>query len=164
MIYFVRCTETDAIKIGFADDPFRRFSKIQSDSPGKLELLAVEEGDRTREAELHRQFASDRKRGEWFRRSAALQAYAAALPVIGIGRAPKMLGGKLGEWLHRNDINTLQFASRIGCCWSSISHFCAGKRTPSYELMRRIYVETGGEVQPNDFYDLPALPAQEAAA
>lgn len=37
-------------------------------------------------------------------------------------------------------------------------------KVPRPALMRRIYVFTAAAVTPNDFYDLPPLPAQEAAA
>lgn len=163
-VYFVLCTETSAVKIGYADDPFRRFSKIQSDAPGDLELLAIEGGDKDREAELHAQFAEFRKRGEWFQYSAAIREHVESLPAIGVRNFRKKLGGRLGEWLYGHNLNIRDFAKDVGCCWSSISNFCRGERIPSYDLMRRIYVATNGIVQPNDFYDLPALGEQSKAA
>lgn len=82
MIYFIHCPMTARVKIGHAANPWQRFSKIQSDSPGKLVLLGAEPGGREREAELHERFAALRSRGEWFSAGAELIAYVASLPVV----------------------------------------------------------------------------------
>jgi hypothetical protein len=158
-VYFVRCTETNLVKIGFAKDPFKRFSKIQSDSPAILELLAIEPGEKSREAEIHEQFASLRRRGEWFECGAAILNHVKALPVVAIQRERQQLGGKLGEWLHKNGLGVREFGEMVGCCWSAVSYFCSGRSIPRHDLMVRIYMATNGEVQPNDFFDLPDLPA-----
>jgi hypothetical protein len=156
-VYFVHCQATDAVKIGFADDARKRFSKIQSDSPGDLRLLAVEDGGREREAELHARFAGARRRGEWFEFAPALREYVGGLPAIKHGRKRAPLKGKLGEWLVANNMTMQQFANAIGTTKGSISEFCAGHTIPRHDLMVRIYEATRGEVQPNHFYDLPEI-------
>jgi hypothetical protein len=157
-VYFIRCTATNLVKIGFATDPFRRFSKIQSDSPAKLELLAIEPGEKDHETEIHSKFADLRRRGEWFECAEAILQHVRALPIVSLQRDEPHLGGALGEWLHRNGLGVREFGEMVDCCWSSISRFCCGGRIPRHDLMVRIYVATNGEVQPNDFFDLPKLP------
>jgi hypothetical protein len=78
-VYFIRATSLGLVKIGFAEDVWKRFSKIQSDNPCELMMAAFEEGDKRRERELHLRFSADRERGEWFRFSAQIEAHVAAL-------------------------------------------------------------------------------------
>lgn len=66
-IYFVREPATRTIKIGFAENPFRRFVALQTACPYELTLIGVIPGGRAGEAELHRRFKKYRVRGEWFR-------------------------------------------------------------------------------------------------
>ena len=74
MIYFIQC-ETGEIKIGYtAGDPATRLAALAIGCPHKLTLLAAFEGGPEHEAALHRLFAADRIRGEWFRPSDALMA------------------------------------------------------------------------------------------
>jgi hypothetical protein len=42
-----------------------------------LKVLAVIGGTRAKEKELHRKFAADQIRGEWFRRTQAIEAFIA---------------------------------------------------------------------------------------
>jgi hypothetical protein len=140
MIYFVRCSETNAVKIGYAVDPWKRFSKIQSDSPGLW------------------------RRGEWFDYGPDLQSHVASLPPALKPNSKRALGGTLGAWLRENDLTLREFARISGCTISSLSCICAGTRIPRKEAMRRIFAVTRGAVQPNDFYDLPDLPAEREQA
>lgn len=67
MIYFIQDRRTNAIKIGYTGgDPRERMSALQTGNPTELVLLAQMEGDMSREAELHKQFATARMVGEWF--------------------------------------------------------------------------------------------------
>jgi hypothetical protein len=163
MIYFIRCSATNMVKIGFAADPWKRLSKIQSDTPSAVELLAVEEGDTKRERALHRQFKDDWRRGEWFNYGPALQAYVETLPAPIKARVGKRLGGTLGAWLYDNRLTLRAFAVLIDSDKATISQICAGNTIPRKALMQRIYVATHGAVQPNDFYDLPRLSIEVAA-
>lgn len=164
MIYFVRCSETNAVKIGYAVDPWKRFSKIQSDSPGSLQLLAVQAGGRAEERELHKRYAGLWRRGEWFDYGPDLQSHVASLPPALKPNSKRALGGTLGAWLRENDLTLREFARISGCTISSLSCICAGTRIPRKEAMRRIFAVTRGAVQPNDFYDLPDLPAEREQA
>jgi transcriptional regulator with XRE-family HTH domain len=156
MIYFVRCSSTGLVKIGFANDPWARLSKIRSDSPGELTLLGIEEGGVDREAELHAEFASCRERGEWFRPDDRLSKRLAALSPPERPRRRKPLGGALGRWLMEHDLGIADFGKRVGVTHSTISRICSGTKMPSPALMERIAVATDGAVQPNDWFDLEA--------
>lgn len=155
-VYFVHCPTTNAVKIGYAEDAFKRFSKIQSDSPGELALLAIEDGGRDREAQLHAQFASfRRKRGEWFDYGQALRSYVEALPTPEKPRKRYEKHGALGRWLYDNNITMREFGGLVGASAATICQFCNEQNIPRHDLMVRIYVATHGEVQPNHFYALP---------
>jgi hypothetical protein len=162
-VYFVHCEETDAVKIGYAEDAWRRFSKIQSDSPGPLSLLAVEDGDRNREAELHLAFAPFRRRGEWFDFAEPVKRHVAALTPLNKRKTSRALKGALGGWLTLNNVNVEDFAKTVGTSAVSIYRFCSGQHIPGREIMARIYTATGGEVQPNHFYSLPDIEKTELA-
>jgi len=75
---------------------------------------------------------------------------------------------KLDKFLEDNPEVAKGFAGRIKVTRQALSRYRAGERIPEREPMQAIYVETDGEVDPNSFYDLPALrPApkrREAAA
>jgi len=64
---------------------------------------------------------------------------------------------RLLSWLKANAVTYEQFGERIERDHSAVARYVAGKSIPSPTTMVRIYVETRGEVQPNDFYDLPDL-------
>ncbi len=67
-VYFIRCAKTKLVKIGFTESyPTARLRQLQTGSGGKLHLIAFITGLADRERELHRQFAAQHERGEWFR-------------------------------------------------------------------------------------------------
>lgn len=83
-VYYVHAPDLGLVKIGYAEKPQTRFTKIQSDSPTRLVLLAIEAGDLAREAERHEQFADYRHCGEWFRHEGALCEHIKTLePIVG---------------------------------------------------------------------------------
>jgi hypothetical protein len=66
-VYFIRCTETNRIKIGFTAGPLEaRFANIQTANASDLVLIGSLPGTRALEDELKRRFRKDRIRGEWF--------------------------------------------------------------------------------------------------
>lgn len=72
MIYFVLNKRCKAVKIGYSSDVRRRFSSLQTSSPGRLRLLGVCPGMVADEGALHQQFAHLHLRGEWFHASREL--------------------------------------------------------------------------------------------
>jgi hypothetical protein len=65
-IYFVQCTGTRYIKIGYSENPRARLSSLQTGSASELQLLNIIDGNRDKERELHEQFRHLRVKGEWY--------------------------------------------------------------------------------------------------
>lgn len=72
-LYFVesQCQER-FIKIGIASNIHERLSKLQISTAYELKLLKLVKDAAHLEREIHKEFASSRVRGEWFRSSPAL--------------------------------------------------------------------------------------------
>lgn len=68
-VYFLFAEESNLIKIGSTKDVERRFCQIQCGSPEKLWIITALCALPCFEDFLHRRFAHDRVRGEWFRPS-----------------------------------------------------------------------------------------------
>ena len=64
---------------------------------------------------------------------------------------------KLNAWMERRRIGDAELAERVGVARATISRLRRSKMLPSLDLARRIYVETGGQVGPNDLVELPEL-------
>lgn len=73
-VYFIQAGDNGPIKIGVATDPRRRLINMRTAHPDVLSLLAVMPGDATLESAMHRRFAGQRIRGEWFAPTAELLA------------------------------------------------------------------------------------------
>lgn len=65
-IYFIQSGPGGPIKIGWTKNVRRRLRALQTSSAARLEILAVCDGDKRLEAELHRRLAAYRQEGEWF--------------------------------------------------------------------------------------------------
>lgn len=65
-VYVIGAESSRVVKIGFAVDPSRRLTHLQTGSPVRLAILAALPGSRTFEAKLHKVFKDLRKHGEWF--------------------------------------------------------------------------------------------------
>jgi hypothetical protein len=66
---------------------------------------------------------------------------------------------KLAQYLIDNDITFNEFAGSIGVANGTVVHrYASGKRIPEPAVMARIVEATNGQVQPNDFYDVPDTP------
>lgn len=90
MIYFV-LSRSGHVKIGYVKrNIFKRFRLLLVGNPHPITLIGLQEGDRKREAEIHRMFRRWRYRGEWFHNSPEVLAFACD-------------GGFLQE--HRDEIN-----------------------------------------------------------
>ena len=64
-VYFI--ASRDALKIGFAVDVRARLSELQTGNAHELVLVATAPGTVEDERALHRRFAAQKVRGEWFR-------------------------------------------------------------------------------------------------
>ncbi len=72
-------------------------------------------------------------------------------------------GMKLADYLQDRQLSEAAFAELIGASQAAVNRYKRG-RHPSPPHMQAIIAATGGAVQPNDFYVLPAAPSAEAAA
>lgn len=63
-VYLV--TDGTSYKVGHARDPEKRLNLLQTGHPEVLRIVAVFEGSRKAEHEIHELFAGSRFRGEWF--------------------------------------------------------------------------------------------------
>lgn len=71
---------------------------------------------------------------------------------------------KLADWRRRKNLTQQQLADELGCIVTTIARYETGLRRPDGPAMIRIYQLTDGQVEPNDFYELPALRAPERKA
>ena len=77
-VYFVLSMSSHLVKIGYAKDPWKRLSSMQTGCPEELRMMAViytylPVG---LESDLHVRFAAQRVRGEWFSLTDELVDYA----------------------------------------------------------------------------------------
>ena len=61
---------------------------------------------------------------------------------------------KLRAWLDEREISNGDFGGRINRTAEAVRRYAAGERLPDRATMPLIVRETGGEVQPNDFFDI----------
>ncbi len=163
-VYYVRSPASGLVKIGFAADARQRFSKIQSDCPDTLVLVAVEDGDMETESARHAQFAEFRARGEWFRDEGALRDHVDALP--GHITPPRKItgNGPLGKWIAENGMTLNDFAEIVGTTQATISRVCNGVQFPRRELMLAIVEATDWAVDANALLGIEQPAAQASAA
>ncbi len=67
--------DNSAVKIGFATKVDDRRSTLQTSSHRELKVILSIKGTRDREKDLHQRFAADHIRGEWFRRTEAIEKF-----------------------------------------------------------------------------------------
>lgn len=162
-VYYVRAPSSGLVKIGFAKDALRRFSKIQSDSADALVLFAVEDGDFETERGRHAQFAAYRVRGEWFRDEGILRDHIDRLPRF-LRPTPKVAGsGPLGKWIAKKGMTLGEFAALVGTSQGTISRICRGQHFPRRDLLLAIVNATDWAVDANALAGLtPPSPCEAA--
>jgi hypothetical protein len=95
MIGFVYAIESgDAVKIGWAGDPFRRLSELNVGSPDDHKLLGYIPATKDQERELHGLCAAHRIRGEWFRKEGPVLFFVESLPPIKPRNIPVTVDGE----------------------------------------------------------------------
>lgn len=72
---------------------------------------------------------------------------------------------KLANWRKLHGLTQAALADELGCSQSYVSQIerADDPIVPGKDILARLYELSGGEVQPNDFYDLPDLNSREAA-
>ncbi len=71
---------------------------------------------------------------------------------------------KLKDWLETKGVNNPEFAKRIDRTAEAVRRYAEGLRIPDRDTMPLIVRETGGDVQPNDFFDITAAPEIQSDA
>jgi len=99
VIYYIACTETRRVKIGFTShNPHARLRALQTGSAAPLTLIAVESGDKDHERKLHKLYAAQRVHGEWFEMSEALFKHICFV-VWMQAKHSMLLGEPIEEWV-----------------------------------------------------------------
>lgn len=70
---------------------------------------------------------------------------------------------QLADHLEEEGLTEREFGARIGRPQQAVNRLKRGA-IPDRETMRRIAQETGGKVQPNDWFGLPGAPPEEVLA
>jgi len=64
---------------------------------------------------------------------------------------------KLSDWMKKNKLSCSMAAQKFGIIninpATNVWRYCNGQRIPRKEEMKKIYLGTDKQVQPNDFYD-----------
>ena len=60
---------------------------------------------------------------------------------------------KLQDWMTANDYSVHDVAKAVEVAPHSVANWLAEKNVPNSTTMRRIIELTGGEIQPNDFFE-----------
>jgi DNA-binding XRE family transcriptional regulator len=63
----------------------------------------------------------------------------------------------LRQWRMSEALSQEEAAAKVGVVRKTWHQWEAGDAIPKREAMAQLFLLTGGQVQPNDFYDLPAL-------
>jgi hypothetical protein len=74
-VYFMQIGDDGPIKIGFTKNIRHRLSVVQIGNPALVRLIAVTDGGRAKEFELHNRFKKYRLYGEWFEPNQELLEY-----------------------------------------------------------------------------------------
>jgi hypothetical protein len=85
MIYYIACTATHRVKIGYTSgEPEVRLKQLQTGSASSLRLIACHPGSSTDEREIHARLAASRVRGEWFETSEDVLSYISAAVMMSV--------------------------------------------------------------------------------
>jgi hypothetical protein len=76
VIYFISYeNDPTKVKIGYTTNLGSRLRSYRTGSPHEIQVQHVRSGSREAEQALHRKFANDHIKGEWFKRSVAILEY-----------------------------------------------------------------------------------------
>jgi predicted GIY-YIG superfamily endonuclease len=66
-VYAIYCPNKNEVKIGYATDPLKRLSQLQTGTTDRLDLLYTFVGGLVEEKKIHERLKSHRISGEWFK-------------------------------------------------------------------------------------------------
>lgn len=141
MIYVIRDTLSGHVKIGLSGAPWVRFAKMRVDCPGDLFLRAILPGERADEQALHRRFAAQRLRGEWFRAEGPLAEW-----IVGLPLAVKPASNYRNTW-GDSALTDEMLAPVVGISRGHICKIRRGKCMPSLGVAFKIAEATGVDIR-----------------
>lgn len=150
MIYFI---ETQGlVKIGYSNDPKRRFQMLATGCPTKSTLVAVCEGDEADEKRLHSRFGSHKLRGEWFNFHQDIHEFIAenAIPYPVKELSGRRTDHPLTRHLGRTGKSLAAFARDLKMSRMQLYRIMNGESTTTGRL-RLISEATGGAVPMSAF-------------
>jgi len=80
--YFIHAPSVSLVKIGSADNPYKRFCGLRTMSPVPLTVLCLMPGYAATEREMHSRFQNDRRHGEWFAASPQILRHAGRMRTL----------------------------------------------------------------------------------
>jgi DNA-binding phage protein len=153
VIYFI---ETQGlVKIGYSNDPRRRFHNLSIGCPTKCTLIGVIDGSMADEKNIHEKFKDSRVRGEWFTFTPEINAFIAAKAVDEIlsTDVEEDDGHPLAQYLVANNIGVGQFAKMAGIGRCQLWRIMNGDTT-TVNTMFTIVEATNGDVSVDDFLEV----------
>jgi DNA-binding transcriptional regulator YiaG len=136
VVYFIQAGADGPIKIGVASNLRRRLQMLQTGCPVPLVVLAITDGGREKEAELHLAHRADLVRGEWFKPSpAVLASVEAARPPEAHRRRTKRTLTALAERRMALGLSQGELAATLGITQTVVSR-CENAAKPNrrYDL------------------------------
>lgn len=132
-IYFIQPEGEPAVKIGQTGNVPARLSALQMAHHKPLAVIAIMPGGGKEEAALHARFATQRRRGEWFRLDDEIAAF---LETVAKPRTPwQMVNAIAGELfaaikadLAKRDLSVADVAAKHGIATSTIYYLFPGGR------------------------------------
>lgn len=106
-VYFASPEDQDVMKIGFSKEPRARMAGVNTGSHQEITLDFCFATYREAEKMIHRRFAADRLRGEWFKYTRALAEFIDDLDDVGIA------GHLLGEGDYEDVFIDLETVDRL---------------------------------------------------
>jgi len=148
MIYFIM--SGDLVKIGYSNDPKRRLAMLSTGCPTECRLIGVMPGDKAKESELHKRFASERVRGEWFNFTVEMNILLGEHAVHVPPKEPT-INHPLASFISRSGTTITEFARRAGTSRNQLYRIMQGQNTTT-DRLRAICAATGGAVSMEAFF------------
>lgn len=140
-VYLIQVGSEGAVKIGFAASTQRRLRALQTGNPDELRLLRTIEGGQREEKWLHKRFASQRLRGEWFRFSADM---------LTIDPAPRKPRPAVTSTAYRMETYLAQLDDAAEAAGATLAEACKAEGVALTTLMRWRRPQDDGGTSPSE--------------
>ncbi|MBX5206720.1 GIY-YIG nuclease family protein [Rhizobium sp. NZLR11] len=133
MIYFI---ETQGlVKIGYSNDPRRRFHNLSIGCPTVCTLIGVTEGGKAEERALHQRFTELKVRGEWFKFTAEVNSFIRenAISLEKPVEVPS-INHPITRYLASVGMSVSDFCVKVGISRAHLYRIMAGQNTTTRQL------------------------------